>query len=1062
MKTKLNGLLTLLLAFVVHISYAQDKTISGTVTDSDGLPLPGVNIVVQGTTTGTQTDFDGNYTISASEGQVLLYTYLGLKPASRTVGSSNIINVQMEEDAQSLDEVVVTAALGVTREQKSLGFAAQKVEGDNLIKARDTDVNNALAGKVAGVQFLGAPSSDFRNSSIRLRGNTNVLFIVDNIKVNSVSDINPDDIADMTVLKGLTATALYGPEGRNGAIVITTRRAKDGKGTITINQNTSLESVYLLPEYQNEYGGGYTQEFPTFNYNPAQHPASWASFDGQPMVEYYADESWGPRMDGTLVRHWDSWIPGDPEFGKLRPFSPNPNNIRNFYNTGMTNRTNLTFMKGGEEYSIRTSVTRTEKEGIVPNTRRTQYDFSTNADMNISEKFKMYTNISFQIRKTKNFAALGYGSIGSNFNQWWQRQLDMDRVKDYNRNGQIVSWNLNGPTNPRPLYWDSPHFLLNESVNNETKNMFNGRLGGTYTFNDHLNLSIEARKTYNAYDYDSRAGWGGLSQEGYSENENTSTRDELFGIMNYQNNFGDFDISGKLGSEFSFYNFKDIRASTNGGMTVDNYYSLDTSVDRPNVDSDRRKSQNRAVFAAASFGYGGFLYLDGTARWDWSSTANPDDNKVETYGVSGSFIFSEFIPQNDFFTFGKLRAGYAEAPIFPNAHRLNPIYSNQNPYGSNGAMTVPNGLRNPALTGGIRSEVELGGELKFFRNRIGLDITYFEKTDTNLPVSLTLDSSTGYTGVSTNSGEQFYKGLEIGLTGTPIRTENFEWEVSANLATLSRWVNSLAEGVTVNTLDGTSQGWGGLLLQEREGEEWGVLYGRKAQRNDNGDLLLSSTGAIQYDTNQFLGNVLPDFTGGFTSNMRYKNFDLFLGFDFQKGGQYFSVTDMFINYSGLGIESVGDNALGNPKRDPLTGTGIVDGIAVPAATAGNNSGGILVEGVDATSGNPAAYYVDPVQYYGRLFGLSEFYLHDASYIKLRTLRLGYNLPKKFLDQTPFSKANIAFYANNLWLIDSDLNFVDPSELENIGWSTSANNYNFIEGGQLPPARTLGLNVSLTF
>jgi len=196
--------------------------------------------------------------------------------------------------------------------------------------------------------------------------------------------------------------------------------------------------------------------------------------------------------------------------------------------------------------------------------------------------------------------------------------------------------------------------------------------------------------------------------------------------------------------------------------------------------------------------------------------------------------------------------------------------------------------------------------------------------------------------------------------------------------------------------------------------------------------------------------------------MRYKNFDLFLGFDFQKGGQYFSVTDMFINYSGLGIESVGDNALGNPKRDPLTGTGIVDGIAVPAATAGNNSGGILVEGVDATSGNPAAYYVDPVQYYGRLFGLSEFYLHDASYIKLRTLRLGYNLPKKFLDQTPFSKANIAFYANNLWLIDSDLNFVDPSELENIGWSTSANNYNFIEGGQLPPARTLGLNVSLTF
>ncbi|MCB0371504.1 MAG: SusC/RagA family TonB-linked outer membrane protein [Muricauda sp.] len=1061
MKTKKYWMVLVLLVYGFTTAFAQQKQVSGTVTDQDGLPLPGVSIIVVGTSNGTQTDFDGNYTIAANVGQALRFSYIGQKTVERSIGASSTINVSMEEDAQALEEVVVTA-LGIKREEKALGFASQKVAGDNLVKARDTDVSNALAGKVSGVQFLGAPSSDFRASSIRLRGNTNVLFIVDNIKVGSSTDINPDDIQEMTVLKGLTATALYGPEGRNGAIVITTRRAKEGKATITINQNTSLENVYLLPEYQNEYGGGYEQEFPIFNYDPNQHPASWASFDGQPMVEYYADESWGPRLDGTPVRHWDSWIEGDPEFGKLRPFSPNPNNIKDFYNTGMTNRTNITFLKGGEDYSIRTSVTRTEKEGIMPNTKRTQYDFSNNVEMNISEKFKMYSNLSFQTRKTKNFAALGYGGLGSNFNQWWQRQLDIDRIKNYKRNGQIVSWNINDPTNTRPLYWDSPYFLLHESVNNQTKNMFNGRLGGTYTFNEKLNLSIETRKTYNAFESDARSGWGGLSPEGYSENENTETRDELFGLINYHNSFGKFDISAKLGSEFSFYSFKNLLAITNGGMTVENFYSLGTSVDRPNVDSNRIKSQNRAVFMAASLGFDGVLYLDGTARWDWSSTANPNNNRVETYGVSGSFVFSELLPQNDYFTFGKLRAGYAEAPIFPDAHRLNPIYSNQNPYGSSGAMTVPNGLRNPELTGGVRSEIELGGELKFYRNRIGFDVTYFEKTDTDLPVFLTLDSSTGFTGVSTNSGEQFYKGLEFGFTGTPIKTENFEWELSANLATLTRWVNKLAEGVTVNTLDGTSQGWGGLLLQEREGEEWGVLYGRKAQRDDNGNLKLSSSGAIQYDPNQFLGNVLPDFTGGFTSNMRYKNFDLFLGFDFQKGGQYFSVSDMFINSSGLGIESVGNNALGNPKRDPLTGTGIVGGIAVPQATAGSDSGGILVEGVDATSGNPAAYFVEPSTYYGRLFGLSEFFLHDASYLKLRTLRLGYNLPNKFLKQTPFSAANIALYANNLWLIDSDLNFVDPSELENIGWSTGANNYKFIEGGQLPPARTLGLNISLTF
>lgn len=1050
------------MAFAVHLTFAQEKTVSGTVTDQDGLPLPGVNIVVEGTTSGTQTDFDGNYSINASVGQALLFTYIGQREVRMAVGASNTLNVRMEEDAQALEEVVVTAALGITREQKSLGFSAQKVGGDNLIKARDTDVNNALAGKVSGVQFLGAPSSDFRESSIRLRGNTNVLFIVDNIKVGATTDINPDDIADMTVLKGLTATALYGPEGRNGAIVITTRKAKSGQATITINQNASLENVYLLPEYQNEYGGGYSQEFPIFSYNPAQHPASWAAFDGQRMVEYYADESWGPRMDGTLVRHWDSWIEGDPEFGQLRPFSPNPNNVKDFYKTGMTNRTNLTFLKGGDGYSVRSSITRTDREGVMPNTKRTQYDFSNNADLNLSEKFKMYSNFSVQVRKTKNFAALGYGSLGSNFNQWWQRQVDIDGLRNYRRNGQIVSWNMNGPTNPRPLYWDSPFFLLEESVNNQDKNMFNGRLGGTYTFNENLNLSIEGRKTYNAYESDFRTGWGGLDPEGYGESKSSETRDELFGLLNYQNNFGKFDLSGKLGSELSFYNSKVLDASTNGGMTVENFYSLNTSVDRPNVNNLRAKSQNRAVFAAASLGYGGFLYLDGTARWDWSSTANTEDNKVETYGVSGSFIFTELLPKNNFLTFGKLRAGYAEAPIFPNPHILNAIYANQNPYGSNGAMTVPNGLRNDQLTGGVRNELEFGGELKFARNRIGLDVTYFEKTDTDLPVNLTLDASTGYTGVSANSGEQFYKGLEFGFSATPIRTENFEWELTANLATLTRWVNKLAEGVTTNTLDEMSQGWGGLMLQEREGDEWGVLYGRKAQRDDNGNLKLSATGAILFDNNQYLGNVLPDFTGGATSSMRYKDFELFLGLDFQKGGQYFSVTDMFINYSGLGIESVGDNALGNPKRDPITGTGVVGGAVVPAATAGADSGGVLIEGVDGATGNAAAYYVEPSLYYGRLFGLSEFFLRDASYVKLRTLRLGYNLPRRFMDKTPFTAANIALYANNLWLIDSKLNFVDPSELENIGWFQGANNYKWIEGGQLPPARTLGLNISLTF
>ncbi len=351
-------LLVFLLTLVSQVALAyQQNTITGTVTDSDGLPIPGVNVIVKGSNNGVQTDFDGKYSIEAAEGEILVFSFVGLKTTEYTVSSISTIDVMLEEDASQLSEVVVTA-LGIQRDKQSLGYAQQTVEGNTLTKSRQTDLNNALAGKVAGVQFNGAASSGFENSNIRLRGNTGVLYIVDNIKVGSSSNINTDDIAEMSILKGAAATALYGPEGINGVIIITTKSAQAGESLITINHSTAFEEIAELPEYQNQYGGGYQQTFELFEYDPSVHPADWAAFDGDPMVEYYADESWGPEMDGTLVRHWDSWIQGDPEFGKLRPFSPNPDNIKNFFRTGITNNTNLTLSKGGEDYSIRASIQR--------------------------------------------------------------------------------------------------------------------------------------------------------------------------------------------------------------------------------------------------------------------------------------------------------------------------------------------------------------------------------------------------------------------------------------------------------------------------------------------------------------------------------------------------------------------------------------------------------------------------------------------------------------------------------------------------------------------------------
>lgn len=1053
MKNKLSGILTLLLVLVVQVSFAQLKTVTGTVTDEQGLPLPGVNILVEDTNRGTQTDFDGNYSIEAAEGEVLVFSFVGMETARFTVGNVTTIDAILQADAAQLQEVVVTA-LGIRREKQSLGFAQQTVAGEELTKARETNVNNALAGKVAGVQFTGAPSSGFNNSSIRLRGDSGVLYIVDNIKVSSSSDINTDDIADMSVLKGAAATALYGPEGINGVIIITTKRAQEGESRITFDTSVAWENLYLLPDYQNEYGGGYSQEFNVFTFDPSRHPADWAAFDGQEMVEYYADESWGPRMEGQLVRHWDSWIPGDPEFGQLRPFSPNPDNIRNFYDQGLTTNHNLTMSKGGEDYSIRASIASIKRTGVVPNSSRSTIQGSINASINISEKLTAFSSINYQDRKTSNFPDDGYGNIGSNFNQWWQRQLDMDRLRDYRRNGEIVSWNINSPSNPTPLYWDSPFFAAYENISPQTKNAIYGKIGLQYEILEDFTFDIEARKSLNSYESSSRTGWGGLAQEAYSEYESIDVTDEIFGIFTFQRDLSEaFDISANAGFETQSFRSKELSAASVGGLQAENFYSLHTSVDRPFVRGYEENSERRSLFAKASVGFNNLLYLDGSARTDWSSTANPENNRVETYGGSLSFIFTRLLPQNNIFTFGKLRSSIAQAPRFPDIYDIAETYAVGTPYGSFGTVSVRNQLNNPFLTGGVREEIEFGTELRFLNNRVGLDVTYFEKTDSGLPVSISLDAATGYTSTRDNQGEQFYKGWEVSFNAVPIQTDNFLWDFTANFATLERFVRRIADGVDTNVL---SQTWRGIQLQERAGEEWGAIYGRAFRRDDQGRKILSATGNPLYDTNMYLGNVLPDFTGGLSNYFKYGNFGFGLDFDFQKGGKIFSTTRMFNNYSGLGIETVGSNSAGNPVRNAVTGTDVISGLIVNANNAGNDTGGVLIEGVDETTGQPASYYVEAQTYWGRLFALHENWLYDASYFKLRQARLDYTFSRETLDQLPLKELNIGIFANNVWLIHSALPGLDPSEIEGqngVGWT---------EGGQSPNTRTVGLNVRLSF
>ena len=1049
MKTKLFKLLSLSFMIMFQWGFSQ-QSINGTVSDSAGVPIPGATVLVVDTNNGVTTDFDGNYSIMASEGDVLSVSYVGYAAQTVTVGTSTTINVTLNLD-NTLEEVVVTA-LGITREAKSLGYAQQKVTGDALTKTKETDFKTALAGKVAGVQVITGTSSTYEPSAIRLRGEMDILYVVDGIKVAS-TDINTDNIDNITVLKGAAATALYGSEAKSGVIVITSKKAKAGESYISVDHNTTVSNVSRLHPYQNEYGGGYYQDWDQFAYNPATDPASWAAFNGQNIPYYAADESWGPKLDGTLARHWDSWIPGHPEFGTTRAWSPNPNNVKNFFETGIANSTSLSFAKGGEDFSVRATGRVNQSTLPIPNASRDTYDVNINASLNATDKLTVYASLNARVQGTDNYVSSGYGSLQSNFSQWWQRQLDMDRLRDnYYYNGSFYTWNRRSARNARPQYWDAPHYEQYQNTNNNKNSTYSGNFGLNYDIMEGLSANVEVkRRAYNRTSW-SRGyiGPNSLStQASYNEGSFTSEMNEVIAKLNYDTRItDDLDLNAIVGYGAGQNKSISTSASTSGGLAIPDFYVISNSVDKPNYGTSRSNSSRLSAYGLLSLGYKSMLYIDGSYRLDWSSTADSKNNRIETFGVSGSFLFDTLIDA-DWLTFGKIRGGYSEAPIFPGTYQTSPTYSSGTAYGSLASLNVPNTLANPQLTGGMRTELEYGLELKFLSNRLGLDFTYFDREDSNLPVAITAAGSTGYTGLNVNSKITSSKGVEVMLSGTPIQTADLRWDVSLNFATLEKTVDFIYEGIERNILDSWLS-WSSMDLQEIVGEEWGMLYGRKRKKDAQGNWMYYASGNHMYDNNQLLGNVMPDYTGGITSTLQYKNWDVAIGIDFQEGGLYHSVTDMFSMAAGLHEWTAGLNDKGNPKRD--------------AVSAG---GGIHQVGVYA-DGSVADIYRAPDSWAWGNWTRDDLWLVDASFVKLRQVRIGYTFNRDQLDKTPFDAINVALIGTNLAILSETTDWgdyrgaktpgLDPSELGS-NWSGS---YYASEGGQLPSARTFGLNVSFKF
>ncbi|MCQ6958662.1 SusC/RagA family TonB-linked outer membrane protein [Mucilaginibacter aquariorum] len=1058
-------LLLVFLLLSAVITNAQTRRITGTVTaqDDKGI-LPGVNVKVGETQIGTSTDANGKYSINVPENsKTLIFSFIGFATQEVPINGQEVINVALVTSNRQLGEVVVTA-LGISRQEKSLGYAAQQIKGENLTMTRQQDLNTSLAGKVSGVQILGGSGARFGASTIRIRGinslqGGNPIYVVNGV-ITDPNAVNNDDIEALTVLKGPAATALYGQRAAEGAVVITLKKGSAKGIGITINQTTAFERVYTLPQYQNEYGGGTSQEWNVYNYTPGD-PSYLQNFNNIKYYDYGVDESWGPKMDGTLAAPWYFWDPANPEFGKLKPFSPQPNNVRSFYQTGLTTNNNVAFSKAGDNYNMRISYTNLIRTGVSPNTKQNRDNVSLNGEIKITPKFTVSTNINIFQERLFNVPAEGYGTQTSgSFNQWFHRNIEIDKLKNYRRpDGTYTTWNIISPTNLAPHYWDNPYVeaFVNtaESHNNRTF----GNLTAAYNFRKDLKLSVIARGDYLNRDANNRVGSYTINPDAYNESSYQYKEYDYVVSLEYDHNLSK-DLSFRAGafgeSRYDIANY--LQSNTNGGLSVPETYTVANSLDRPSTVSFHSRKVVNSLYGYASFGYKQFLYLDLNVRNDWSSALPTNNNSYLYGGVSGSFVFTEsgLIPQNDFLTFGKLRASIAQVGSDIDPYQTGQTYTiGTIPYGTTPVQFVPNQIPNPNLKPALSTSYELGTELHFLKgDRIRFDFNYYHRNTKNQILPLPISGTTGYSTFIINAGSIINHGIELSLGGTPVKTANLTYDANINIAFNRNKVAALYPNY--NVLNTSPEGNGGATLSGFQpagtrgfgfvgspsfsvnsvvGQPYGQLIGSGFVRDASGNIVVDADGYPERADNVNLGSILPKFTGGFTNNITYKGVTFGFSIDFQYGGKFVSVTQQNLAGSGLALATVGNNENGVPRRDD------------PAA-----GGGTLVKGVHE-DGTPNTTFVDTRDLYESYYSaIWEKWTYDATYVKLREVSIGYNLPKKWFGRIPVQTARFSIVSQNPWLIYTKAKGIDPSQLQT----------SFYEGGQLPATRTLGFNLNLTF
>jgi TonB-linked SusC/RagA family outer membrane protein len=1084
-----------MLAFVLTVTgqqaMAQTIKLPGKVMDEKGDPVPGASIRFADQRGGVITSDDGTFTINSPLKGELIISALGFTEKKVDITGLTTLTVSLVKANKELDEVVVTA-YGIKRAKNTLPYAAQTISGDEANKVRVTNISAGLSGKVSGLQIIqnneiGGSVNVVIRGAKSLTGNNQALFVIDGVPFdnttitsntnpaasgpstqnsgqggydfgNAASDINPDDIETITVLKGAAASALYGSRAANGVIMITTKKGRSGTN-ITLNSGLTLGRIdkTTFVKLQNEYGAGRSDYFP----NPTGTNTGFVYVadifgSGNPgfTTNTTAPRSWGPAFNkNLLIYQWDAFDPSSPTYEKATPWVAGAHGPAYFYQTAISNNNSIMLDGASAKGSYKLGYTRTLDKGDMPNSTVSRNQFLFSGTYKIADRLTASASANYYYDNALGRYSTGYDADRNPnviFRQYGETNVDYKEQKQaYFRHYQNITWNWTAPTTPGGLtadFYNNVYFSAYQNYEDDNRGRFFGNTALNYAATNWLNIMARISvDEYNMFEEErSAVGSEGGVAGSYYRRTNSSFSEinyDLLATGTHQLTTN-LKLNELLGINIRKDNNSSIYATTNEGLVIPLLYSIANSAVTPAAPVELQSAQVvDGYFAGATLTYKDFLSLDGTFRRDISSTLPANNNAFDYYGVSGSWIFFQHLKDVPWLSSGKLRVNYATVGNSAPPQSTYDQYTVNANLGSSYLYSLPTTKANNDLVPERTNSEEAGLEIAFLKNRLGLDGSFYHTNSINQIVPTQVSNATGYEYKYVNAGNIENQGVELSLFGTPIQTKNFSWDVNVNWTRNRNKVLSLKNGLN-NIVLASFQG--SVTLNATVGKPYGILESGTYVYT-NGQPTVNATGAsaglyeVATNTNTPIGNVNPNWMGGITNTFRYKAFSLSFLIDVREGGSVFSLDQYYAQMGGLLPSTTGLNDLGNPKRDSVDQGG---GVIYPGVTPDGKKNTIRATVFSSTS---------------TLYPQSKF-SYDASYIKLREASLTYHLPEKVLGgaQSWLKGVDLSLLGRNLWLIHKNLPMADPED------NFSAGNVQGYQSGAYPTVRSLGLNLKLKF